>query len=121
MLGLFASWLTLSVVFLAASKALPAVKVKSFPWALKAAAIFGVANLLVGWLLSLIITIIISVPAFFTLGLAYLVGPIIVNMILLKITDEVIEEEFEIEEVGALVKFSLLLAVTDFITHMIWG
>ncbi|MBU0553667.1 phage holin family protein [Myxococcota bacterium] len=121
MLGYFLGWLALVGVFLATARALPAVKITSLPWALKAAGVFGLANLLIGGILSFILKLILTIPAFLTFGLAYLIGPVIVNMILLKLTDEFIEEEFEIEAVGALVQFSVILSISNLIIGWIFG
>ncbi|HEY8518516.1 MAG TPA: phage holin family protein [Gammaproteobacteria bacterium] len=81
---LLLSWLVLSVAVWLTSAILPGFHVKSFVSAILVAAIFGVLNFLLGWLLFAVFTVV-------TLGIAYLLAFItrwIINAILLMLTDK---------------------------------
>lgn len=85
MISLLLSWMILSLAVWITAIALPGFHVKSMGGAILVAAIFGVLNALLGWLLFAIIGIA-------TLGIGFLLAFItrwIVNAILLKITDAV--------------------------------
>lgn len=80
---LLLSWLILSVAVWVTAAVLPGFHVKSFGSAILVAAIFGVLNFLLGWLLFGVFTVA-------TLGIAWLLAFItrwIINAILLKLTD----------------------------------
>jgi putative membrane protein len=80
---LLLSWLILSFAVWLTATILPGFHVKSFGSAILVAAIFGVLNFLLGWILFAIFTVA-------TLGLAWLLAFItrwIINAILLKLTD----------------------------------
>jgi putative membrane protein len=82
-MSLILSWLILSFAVWLTAAVLPGFHVKSFGSALLVAAIFGLLNFLLGWLLFAVFTIA-------TLGLAWLLAFItrwIINAILLMLTD----------------------------------
>jgi len=82
-MGLLASWLILTVSVWVTAAILPGFHVRSFGSSFGVAAIFGVLNFFLGWLL-------FTVFAVGTLGIALLLAFItrwIVNAILLKLTD----------------------------------
>ena len=82
-MSLLLSWLVLSFAVWLTAAVLPGFHVKSFTSAILVAAIFGVLNFLLGWLLFALFTVA-------TLGLAWLLAFItrwIINAILLKLTD----------------------------------
>lgn len=86
----------LTIVALVTPQVLPGAKVKGLSTAALIALVFALLNLVVGWLLSILITI-LSLPfVVLTLGLFLLVIPTIVNAVLLKITDAVLDQ-FELE------------------------
>ena len=79
----FLQWLILAVSFLITAKIVPGVRLSGFWDAIVVAAIFGVLNFLLGWLLYVFIGIA-------TLGIGFLLSFLlrwVVNAILLKITD----------------------------------
>lgn len=81
---LILSWLILSLAVWVTDAVLPGFHVKSFSSAILVAAIFGVLNFLLGWLLFAVFTVV-------TLGLAWLLAFItrwIINAILLMLTDQ---------------------------------
>jgi len=57
------------------------------------------------------------VPALLTLGLLFLILPLIVNTILLWLTDKLIKA-FEIETFGALLASSAVITVVNAVFHM---
>jgi putative membrane protein len=82
-MGLLLSWLILSFAVWLTAELLPGVHVRSFGSAVLVAAIFGILNFFLGWLLFAVFTVA-------TLGLAWLLAFItrwIINAILLKATD----------------------------------
>ena len=81
---LLLSWLILSLAVWVTDAVLPGFHVKSFGSALLVAAIFGILNFLLGWLLFAVFTVV-------TLGIAYLLAFLtrwIINAILLVLTDK---------------------------------
>lgn len=82
-MGLLLSWLVMSVAFWLTAQLLPGFEIKGFKGALWVAALFGVINWLIGWLLFFLLGIV-------SLGIGFLLAFItrwIVNAILLKVTD----------------------------------
>lgn len=83
-MSILLSWLILSVAVWVTAMVLPGFHVKSFGSAVIVAAIFGVLNFLLGWLM-------FTVFAIATLGIAWLLAFItrwIINAILLVVTDK---------------------------------
>lgn len=83
MLAILLSWLVLSVAVWVTAKVLPGFQVRSFAGAVGVAAIFGLLNWALGWLLFVIIGL-------GTLGLGFLLAFLtrwVVNAVLLKVTD----------------------------------
>jgi putative membrane protein len=79
----FLRWLILALSFLITAKIVPGVRLAGFWDAIVVAAIFGVLNFFLGWLLFVVLGIA-------TLGIGFLVSFLlrwVVNAILLKITD----------------------------------
>lgn len=82
-MSILLSWLILSLAVWVTAVVLPGFHVKSFRSAIVVAALFGVLNFFLGWLLFAVFTIA-------TLGLAWLFAFItrwIINALLLKLTD----------------------------------
>jgi putative membrane protein len=94
-MNLILSWLILSLAVWVTSAILPGFHVKSPKSALLVAAIFGVLNFLLGWLLFAVFTVA-------TLGIAWLLAFItrwIINAILLLITDK-LTDHLKIDSFG---------------------
>jgi putative membrane protein len=82
-MGILQSWLVLSIAFWVTAQLLPGFQIQGFKGAVLAAAIFGLLNALIGWLLA-------GVAIVATFGIAWVlpfVARWIVNTILLKIVD----------------------------------
>ncbi len=105
-MNLLISWLILAVSVWATAALLPGVKLKSFGSAFWVAAVFGLLNLLLGWLFFTVFTIA-------TLGLAWLLAFItrwIIDAILLYITASV-TDALEIEGFKWALVASLVMSV----------
>ena len=92
---LLLSWLILSFAVWLTAEVLPGFHVKSFGSAVLVAAIFGVLNFLLGWLLFALFTVA-------TLGIAWLLAFItrwIINAILLALTDR-LTDHLKIDSFG---------------------
>lgn len=84
-MGLLLSWLVMSAAFWLTSLILPGFQVKGFRGAVLVAAVFGIINWLIGWLLFGLIGVV-------SLGIGFLLAFLtrwLVNAILLKVTDSV--------------------------------
>jgi putative membrane protein len=81
--------LTGTVLLLA--RLLPGVQIRRTRSAVLVAVVFSVLNVLVGWLIKLLVGTVLFIPAVLTLGLAWVLVPFLVNVILLWITDELLE------------------------------
>jgi putative membrane protein len=82
----------LTATVLLCARFIQGVKVKSIPAAVGVAVVFSVLN----WLLGGILKVLFFLPAILTLGLLFLFLPLIVNAILLWLTDKALHV-FEIE------------------------
>jgi putative membrane protein len=87
-MGLLLSWLILSFAVWLTAVVLPGFHVRSFGGAIIVAAVFGILNFFLGWLLFALFTIA-------TLGIAWLLAFLtrwIINAILLVLTDQLTDE-----------------------------
>jgi putative membrane protein len=104
--SLILSWLILSLAVWVTATVLPGFHVKSAGSALIVAAIFGILNFLLGWLIFAVLTIA-------TLGLAWLLAFItrwIINAILLKATDA-LTDHLTIDSFGWALLGALMMSV----------
>ena len=99
-----------ALIILAVSKLVPGVKLRSFGTAIVVALVLGVLGVVVGWALTILFSIVAAPAILLTFGLAYLLVRLVVNMILLWLTDKLIEG-FEIEGMGALLIASVVISV----------
>jgi putative membrane protein len=105
-MSLILSWLILSLAVWVTAAILPGFHVKSPKSALLVAAIFGVLNFLLGWLLFAFFTVA-------TLGIAWLLAFItrwIINAILLLITDK-LTDHLKIDSFGWALLGALVMSV----------
>jgi putative membrane protein len=113
-MGLLLSWLILSFAVWVTAVVLPGFHVKSFGSAVLVAAIFGILNFLLGWLLFAIFTIA-------TLGLAWLLAFItrwIINAILLVLTDR-LTDHLTIDSFGWALGGALMMSVIGTLGEML--
>ncbi|MCP4872704.1 MAG: phage holin family protein [Proteobacteria bacterium] len=88
----------------------PGIKVKSLGTAALVAVVFAMINFFLGWLLTLVLTI-VSIPAIIlTLGAFTVFIPTLVNAILLRMVDAVLED-FEIAGWAPAIGMGLLFAL----------
>ena len=104
----------LTATVLLSSRYIAGVRVKSAPAALGVAVVFSLLNWLLGWL----IKVLLFVPAILTLGLLFLVIPLIVNVVLLWMTDKLLHV-FEIEDAKALWLMGILITVVSGLFHIL--
>ena len=105
-MSILLSWLVLSFAVWLTAVLLPGFHVKSLGSAVIVAAVFGVLNFLIGWLLFGLLTIV-------TLGLAWLLAFItrwIIDAILLLVTDR-LTDHLKIDSVGWALVGALLMSV----------
>jgi putative membrane protein len=106
MVRLLLSWLILSLSVWVTAAVLPGFHIRNVRGALVVAAVFGVLNFLLGWL-------IFAVLAVATLGLAWLFAAItrwIVNALLLKLTDA-LTNDLKIDGFGWALVGALMMSV----------
>jgi len=85
-LRLLVKWLIVTLVIALSPQLISDIHVDSFGSALLAAAVYGVLFVLIGWLIRLGVAVLSIVPGVLTLGLFFLLVPLIANAILLKLT-----------------------------------
>ena len=105
-MNLILSWLILTLAVWVTSAILPGFHVKSPKSALLVAAIFGVLNLLLGWLL-------FAIFAVATLGIAWLLAFLtrwIINAILLVLTDK-LTDHLKIDSFGWALAGALVMSL----------
>jgi putative membrane protein len=113
-MNLLLSWLILSLAIWATAAVLPGFHLKNWRSAILVAAIFGILNFLLGWLLFAIFTI-------FTLGLAWLFAFItrwIINAILLKLTDA-LTDHLRIDSFGWALLGAFVISALGTIGHWV--
>jgi len=102
----------LTVTVLAMTRLVPSVKVKSIGSAIMVALVFSVLNVLFGWFIRALLII----PAILTLGLLFLFFNLIVNTVLLWLTDKVMRS-FEIETFGGLLSAAAMITLANWLFH----
>jgi putative membrane protein len=108
------AWLILALGVFAAAKLIPGVQVPDFWDAVVVAAIFGVLNFFLGWLLYVFLGLA-------TLGIGFLLGFItrlIVNAILLKFTDA-LTDRMTIKGFGNAVLASLVISAVGILADVL--
>jgi putative membrane protein len=103
--------LTLTVLVLA--RALPGFRIRTTSTALLVAVVFSLLNWSMGWL----IKVMLFLPAILTLGLLFLILPLIVNLIVLWLTDKVLHA-FEIADGRTLWLAAGAITLVNFLFQM---
>lgn len=119
MIALLVKWVVYAAALMVGANVIKSVHLRGWGAAFGAAAAFGVVNVLLGWLLGGLITLLSLPVTILTLGLFLLVIPILVNMILLKLADAMTGEAFEVEDAGGLFGLALLMSVAGFVAGRI--
>lgn len=118
-MSLILSWLILALAVWVTAEILPGFHVKDFPSAVLVAGLFGILNILLGWIFFAVLTVA-------TLGLAWLFAFItrwIVNAIILKITDA-FTDRLTIDSfgwaLGGALMMSLLGTLGEWLVHLLF-
>lgn len=104
-------WGILTGAFVLMAAFIPQIKVRNWGAAAAGAGLFGLANLVVGFLLGLAFKLL----GIATLGVAWLAYPVvalIVNMIMLKFVDDRMGDKLKFESVKALALMALAMGLT---------
>jgi putative membrane protein len=112
-MSLLLSWLILSVAVWVTAALLPGITVRSVGGAIWAAAVFGVLNALLGWLLFAVFTVA-------TLGLAWLLAFLtrwLINALLLLLTAR-LTDALEVRSFGSALVGALVMSATG--TFLQW-
>lgn len=107
---LLAKWLIVSLVIAVSPQLIDGISVGGLGAAVKAAFVYGLLFVFVGWLVSLIVGVLSIVPGVLTLGLFFFLVPLLVNAVLLKLTARLMGS-FGIASWGDAFLLSLLLAL----------
>jgi putative membrane protein len=111
---MFKSWLFHAVAIWLTAGFLPGFSVKGFWGAIKVAAVFGILNFLIGWLIYAILGV-----ASLGLGFVFaIVTRTIVNTILLKLTDE-LSDSLEINGLAPAVLGALSISFIGTVAEML--
>lgn len=105
-MNLLLSWLIVSFAVWVAAALLPGIHVRNFKSALIVAAVYGLLNLLLGWLLFAVFTVA-------TLGIAWLLAFVtrwIINALLLMLTDR-LTDHLKVDSFGWALAGALVIAV----------
>src|SRR6185369_10424496 len=102
----------LTVTVMALAWFLPGVRLRSAATAVVVAIVFSVLNFFLAWLIKAVL----FVPAILTLGLLFLFIPLIVNTVVLWLTDKVIGS-FRIDTFGGLLVSALAITVVNAVFH----
>ena len=106
---LLLKWLLVTVVIALSPRLSSDIHVDDFGSALWAAFVYGLLFVLIGWLIRFVVTLLSIVPGILTLGLFFVLVPIISNAVLLKLTARMLGS-FDVTSWTA--AFLLSLAVT---------
>lgn len=93
---LLAKLIVFTLIALISPQIFRGIKVRGVGAAATVAIVFGILNVLIGWLLKLLIALVSLPLTVLTLGLFLLVIPTLVNAVLLKITGAILDS-FEIK------------------------
>lgn len=102
-------WLLVSALIALSPRLSSDIHVSDFGSALWAAFVYGVLFVLIGWLIRLGVALLSIVPGILTLGLFFVLVPVISNAILLKLTAKMLGS-FDVSSWMA--AFALSLAIT---------
>lgn len=117
MIALLIKWAVYAAALMLGARVIDTVKIRDWGSAFGGAAAFGVANVLLGWLLTFLITLFGLPVTILTLGLFLFLIPLIVNMALLKIADAMTGDAFVVESMGGLFGLALFMSGAGFVAQ----
>lgn len=115
MISLILKFAVLTAVALVSPQIIPGVKVKGLSAALLVALVFGILNLLIGWLLVLFLIPLACGPSF----VWWLVVPTIINTLLLRVTDMLLDS-FELKGWVPAMGMGFLFAVASLLADKVF-
>ena len=118
MLHLLLHFAVLTGMVLLLAKVLPGVRINSTRGAAMVALVFGVLNLLVGWLVKAALATLLIIPAFLTAGLAWALVPFLANVALLWVTDKLLDA-FELRDTRALLISAGAITLANVVLHAV--
>ena len=110
--------LAAGLAVLVASKLFSGVHIRRSGTALTVALVFAILNLAVGWLVTAILAVLLLPAAILTLGLPYLILGWLANLVLLWITDKLVDD-FEVRTFGSLAGTAALISAAVWIVQRI--
>jgi putative membrane protein len=116
MLHMLLHFAVLTGTVLLLAKLLPGVRINNTKGAATVALVFGGLNLLVGWLVKAALATLLFIPAFLTLGLAWVLVPFLANVALLWVTDKLLEA-FELRDGKTLLLSAGLITLANGLLH----
>jgi putative membrane protein len=108
--------LTGTVLLLA--RFLPGVQIKRTRSAALVAVVFSVLNVAVGWLIKMLLAAVLFLPAVLTFGLAWVLVPFVANVVLLWITDELLDT-FELRDTRTLLIAAGAITAANVVFHLL--
>jgi putative membrane protein len=111
---LLAKLIVVTLVIAFSPQVIPGIAVSGFGAALRAAVLYGILFVLIGWLVTGIVFVFSIVPGILTLGLFFLLIPLVVNTVLLKATSGLMRS-FDIRSWSAALLLSMLLAIVNYV------
>lgn len=110
----------LTATIVALARFLPGVRVKNTGSAVVVAVVFSILNFLIGWIFKLVLGALLFLPAVLTLGLAWLLVPFLANVLLLWITDKVLDA-FELRDTRTLLIAGGAITLANVAFHLLLG
>jgi uncharacterized membrane protein YvlD (DUF360 family) len=107
---LLLKWLVVASVIALAPQVTTSIRVDGLGSALWAALVYGVLFVWIGWFIKLIVAMLSLVPGILTLGLFFLLVPVITNAVLLKLTAGMLGS-FDVRSWSAAFALSLVLTL----------
>jgi putative membrane protein len=116
MIHLLVHFAVLTGTVLLLAKLMPGVRINNTKGAAMVALVFGVLNLLVGWLVVIALKALLFLPAIITLGLAWALVPFLANAALLWVTDKLLDA-FELRDGKALLVSAGAITLVNVLLH----
>lgn len=100
------------------AKLLPGVRVRGLGSAVIVAAVFSLLNWLLGALVTGLVSVVLFLPAIFTFGLLFFAIPLVVNAVLIWLTDKFLDS-FEVRGTGSFWLTALAITIGNAMLHVL--